>query len=247
MARVNDPAIVLREYATEERFLARRLAAWAELQGPLVEDAAVEAIAEGRPSRVLDAGCGTGDHSERIQREVGAQVTGLDLSPRMAELTHARGLDALMGNIEALPFAHNAFDCVAASRVLYHVPDLDRGLAEIARVLRPGGRLIAITYSDDHLRELTDLLGDPLEPSPFSAENGVASLRRHFDLVEQRDFSGNARFRSRGDLRMFLGARAGSPLYGEFAEADLASRLGAVTEPFDTTYRHALFIGHKPS
>jgi predicted TPR repeat methyltransferase len=81
---VNDPGTVRREYATEDRFLARRLTMWAELRGPLVEDATVDAVAEGRPARVLDVGCGTGDFSERLQREVAVDLVALDLSPRMA-------------------------------------------------------------------------------------------------------------------------------------------------------------------
>lgn len=167
---MNDPATVLREYATEDRFLARRLTAWVELHGPLVEDAIVDAVAEGEPARVLDVGCGTGDFSERLQRQLAVDVVALDLSPRMVALTRARGLPAMMGDVQALPFAGEEFDCVLANRVLYHVPDLDEGLAEIARVLRPGGRLVAITYSDDHLRELWDALGESLPPSTFSGE-----------------------------------------------------------------------------
>jgi ubiquinone/menaquinone biosynthesis C-methylase UbiE len=53
---------------------------------------AVDAIAEGTPARVLDVGAGTGDFSERVRRELDVDLIGLDLSPRMAELTRGRGL-----------------------------------------------------------------------------------------------------------------------------------------------------------
>lgn len=239
-SRQNDPAIVRREYATEERFLARRLAARAELHGPLVEDATVDAIAVRAPAGVLDVGCGTGDFTERLQREVGVPLVALDLSSRMADLTSARGLDTITGDIERLPFADGAFDCVLANRVLYHVPDLDPGLAEIARALRLGGCLFAVTYSDDHLRELWDVVGEtPGAGSPFSAENGAAALSEHFAPVERRDLTGIARFPSRKSIRDGLAA------YGEFSATDLAAQLGDVATPFDATYRHSLFLAHK--
>jgi SAM-dependent methyltransferase len=237
---VNDPDTVRREYATEERFLARRLAAWAQLAGPLVEDATIDAVAEGGPARVLEVGCGTGDFSERLQRELAVDLVALDPSPRMVELTRARGLSAITGNVEALSFDDEAFDCVLANRVLYHVQNLDKGLAEIARVLQPGGTLVAVTYGTDHLRELWDLLGrHPLASSPFSAENGTGALRKHFEPVERRDFPGSARFPSRSSVLGFLAA------YGEFSDADLAAQLGDVQAPFTATYRHSVFVAHK--
>jgi ubiquinone/menaquinone biosynthesis C-methylase UbiE len=95
----------------------------------------------------------------------------------MVDLARARGLDAIMGSIDHLPFADDTFDCVLANRVLYHVPSLDEALAELARVLRSGGSLVAVTYSEDHLRELWAVVGEsPVKSSPFSAENGATVL-----------------------------------------------------------------------
>lgn len=237
---VNDPGTVRREYENEERFLTRRLTTWATLSGPQVEDATVAAVAEGAPDRVLEVGCGTGDFTERVQRELGVDLVAMDLSPRMVELTRGRGIDARVGDIEAIPFADESFDCVLANRVLYHVPDLDRGVAEIARVLRPGGRLVAVTYSERHLGELSDLLGDVIIASTFSAETGAALLRAHFALVERRDVTGRARFPSTDSLVGFAAQR-----FGDFSETDLDARLRTVAMPFEATYRHALFVAHR--
>jgi len=238
---VNDPAIVRREYATEERFLARRLATAAEMRGPLVEDAMIDAVREGMPDRAVDVGCGTGDFTERLANEAGADLVALDSSSRMTALTRARGLEAVTGDIEALPFDDGAFGCVLANRVLYHLPHLDAGLAEIVRVLQPGGVLVAATYSEDHLRELWDVVGRaPHPPSQFSAENGARPLRKQFDPVEHRRLSGQARFPTRDAIVPFLAS------WGEFSELDLGSQLGEVPVPFDATYRHSVFVAHKP-
>jgi SAM-dependent methyltransferase len=238
---IKDP-VVVREYATENQFLARRLTAWAELSGPLVEDATVAAVAEGGPVRVVDVGCGTGDFSDRLRRELAVELVALDLSPRMVDLARARGLRAVSGDVQALPFSDDRFGCVLANRVLYHVPVLGRGLAEIARVLRPGGVQVAVTYGAEHLRELWDLVGEsPIALLPFSAENGARALREHFDSVERRDFTGNARFPTRSSLLGYLAA------YGEFSAVDLGARLGEVREPLEATYRHSVFLAHKPA
>lgn len=241
-SRVNDPATVLREYETEDRFLARRLSTWAELDGPLVEDATIQALAEAAPARVLEVGCGTGDFTERVQRALAFDLLALDLSTRMVDLTRARGLEATQGDIQALPFADEEFDCVLANRVLYHVPDLAQGLAEIARVLRPRGRLVAVTYSQAHLGELFDVIGQSPIASTFSAETGAESLREYFDPVERRDISGRARFPTTDAI---LGYLAAYESFGHFSDVDLDAQLRHVSTPFDAYYRHSAFVAHK--
>lgn len=109
-----------------------------------------------------------------------------------------------------------------------------------SRVNDPGGRLVAVTYGTDHLRELWDLVGQyPLASSPFSAENGTGVLSRHFDRVERQDFTGNARFPSRSSILGLLAA------YGEFSNVDLGAQLGDVRVPFNASYRHSVFGAHK--
>ena len=100
---------------------------------------------EGR--QVLDVGCGDGAMAQELARQ-GAHVTGLDPDPRMIAAARRRiGRDCetlrfVAGRGEALPFDDAAFDVVLAVTVLCFVPDARRVLAEAARVLRPGGRLI---------------------------------------------------------------------------------------------------------
>jgi SAM-dependent methyltransferase len=179
---LNDPRVVAAEYASERGLEARR-AAYRFSTGPDAPQMAFEAVAEVAPRRVLEVGCGPGELAARIKDELGADVVAVDISPRMVELAHGRGIDARVGDVQELPFAAGSFDCAVAAWMLYHVPHPDRALAELARVLEPGGRLVAVTNALDHLRELRALLGLPTDRAdhPFSAANGegaaAASLR----------------------------------------------------------------------
>ena len=157
--KLDNPLVVQWEYASEER-LAKRNQTYRDLtEGVNPDDAVFEAVREAAPERFLDVGCGMGELAERVQKELGAQVVAVDISPRMVELTRARGIDVHLADVQSLPFADGVFDCVAANWVLYHVPDLDRGVSELERVIRRGGRLVAATLGDANMQELWDLLG----------------------------------------------------------------------------------------
>jgi SAM-dependent methyltransferase len=101
--------------------------------------------------RVLDVGCGNGYVLSRFARE-GAHTTGIDLTRRAVELSSRRfelmGLagEFTVGSAEDLPFAENTFECVTSMGVLHHTPDTARAVAEVRRVLKPGGRLIVMFY-----------------------------------------------------------------------------------------------------
>ncbi|CUU54080.1 Methyltransferase domain-containing protein [Parafrankia irregularis] len=100
--------------------------------------------------RILDAGCGTGPLSAAL-RDRGAVVTGIDASAEMLALARRRlGSDMALQLVDLrdrLPFTDGAFDDVVASLVLHYLEEWGPTLAELRRVLRPGGRLIA---SVDH-------------------------------------------------------------------------------------------------
>jgi SAM-dependent methyltransferase len=122
------------------------------------ERPAILALAGGVAGRrILDAGCGSGPLSAAL-RDRGAVVTGFDSSAAMLELARRRlGADADLRVADLgrpLPFPDGAFDDVVASLVLHYLEDWTAPLAELRRVLRPGGRLIA---SVDH-----PLQGHPL-------------------------------------------------------------------------------------
>jgi SAM-dependent methyltransferase len=217
--RLEDPALVREEYASESRFAARK-AAYRFAEGPDPREVAFKAVAESEPRRVLEVGCGEGELAERVSLELGCDVLALDQSERMVELTRARGVHAVVGDVQALPFAEGEFDCAVAAWVLFHVMDVGRALGELARVLRAGGRLVAVTNTSEHLSELKDLLGvEPDSPS-FWGHNGEGLLRRHFANVERRDTYGWIAFPDRAaaqayvDATIVFGGRQLPPLAG---------------------------------
>lgn len=201
--RLNDPDLVREEYSSESA-LAGRIAGYRFAEGPDAREVAFAAVAEAAPRRVLEVGCGQGWFSEWIQRELRCEVVAVDQSERMVELTRARGVDARIGDACALDFADRTFDVAVAAWMLYHVSDVDLALAELRRVLRPGGRLVAVTNSRDHLAELADLLGAERPEYPFSAENGEDQLRRHFRTVERREAFGWIAFPSRAEAQEYV-------------------------------------------
>lgn len=201
MSRLNDPSVVSAQYATEKNLQARQ-ALWREVSGGDAQVTLWDAIAACNPLRVLEVGGGDGKLAARVRDDLGADVTLVDLSPRMVELAAGRGVRAQVGDVQDLPFPDESFDTVLACWMLYHVPDLDRGLSEIARVLRPGGRLVANTNSLDHCRELFELIDYPLEArkGTFRSETGEASLLKHFSHVERHDAVARATVRDRQTL-----------------------------------------------
>lgn len=102
---------------------------------------AVEAVVQ-PGDRVLDACCGTGDLALAAERE-GGIVIGLDFSSEMLERARRKSPSVtwVQGDLLALPFAADSFDAATVGFGVRNVADLDAGLRELRRVLRPGGRL----------------------------------------------------------------------------------------------------------
>lgn len=197
----NDPTYVRAQYETEAGLAARK-AAYEGVTGPDARELAFEAVMEGNPSRVLEVGCGEGELAARLTAAV-ETVVAIDQSARMVELAAARGVDVRVAHVEVLPFADESFDAALAAWMLYHVPDLERGIAELARVLRPGGRLVAVTNAHDHLKELLWLGGIERWELPFGAENAVELLSRRFVAVERIEAYGTVSFASIEAVRSY--------------------------------------------
>jgi SAM-dependent methyltransferase len=98
-----------------------------------------------RAGRVLDVGCGHGEFGARLL-QLGWSVDGVDLEPVQVEAAVSRGLRARVCDLtRGLPFGSDTFDALYAGEVIEHLIDTDAFVAEIARVLKPGGFAILTT------------------------------------------------------------------------------------------------------
>ena len=235
---LDDPKIVSSEYASEDGLRARA-SVYEGVSGPDARDTVFQAIAECRPRRVLEVGCGWGELAERVARDLSADVVAIDLSPRMVELARERGVDVREGDAQALAFADGEFDCVTANWMLYHVPDLDLALSELARVLAPGGRLVAATNGLYHLGELWSLVGRDRadETVRFFTETAEPFLLRHFAHVERRVCESEMMFPDADAVRGYIGSSV--------AHKHLARLVPSFDGPLLATRRNCVFVAEK--
>jgi len=187
---------------------------------------------------VLEVGCGWGELAQWIARETGADVVAVDLSPRMVELALEAGVDARVADVQQLPFDDGEFDVAVAAWMLYHAPDLDGAVAELTRVLRPGGRLVAATNSRFQLQELRDLVGSGPSTLSFSRESGGSLLGRHFARVSREDLDGTLEFARRADVEEYVRASISmSPFVGNLP--------ASIDEPFFARRASSVFVAEK--
>lgn len=107
------------------------------------------AMANVRPGeRALDLAAGTGDIAFGVAAR-GANTIGLDITHRMLQLAAAKSnaVSFVTGDMHSLPFMPASFDLVTTGYGLRNVPDLDAAIGEIARVLKPGGRLLSLDFN----------------------------------------------------------------------------------------------------
>jgi SAM-dependent methyltransferase len=201
--RLDDPAHVVGQYASEWNLAARK-SLYEEVDGDDARELAFAAVAEAAPDAVLEVGCGEGELAARMAGELEATVVAIDQSARMVELTRERGVDARVGDVQTLAFDDASFDVAVAAWMLFHVPDLERGLGELARVLRPGGRLVAVPNFRDHLAEMFERAGAERFELSFGGENGAQLLSRHFARVELREANGTVTIRDADAIRAYL-------------------------------------------
>lgn len=175
--------------------------------------------------RVLDACCGTGDLAAAAAC-AGATVTGLDFSEAMLERARRKApeVEWVQGDVLALPFPDGSFDAATVGFGLRNVSDLEAGLRDLLRVLRPGGRLgiLEITRPRGPLRLFFRLWFDLLVPLAGKLLPGgkaytylPASVRRFpgpddlAQLMRQAGFSGIAYRRLAGGIvALHTGERA---------------------------------------
>jgi ubiquinone/menaquinone biosynthesis C-methylase UbiE len=154
----------------------------------------ISALGVQRDDHVLDIGCGPGRSLAALANLAsGGRVVGADPSALMAELAvkrnralvRARRLEIVMAAAASLPFADAAFDKALCVHVLYFWVDLDRAFAEIARVLKPGGKLALFFRTSADVKAVRAF---PAEVYRFrSSTDVIASLEKGGLAVEQSD------------------------------------------------------------
>jgi ubiquinone/menaquinone biosynthesis C-methylase UbiE len=132
-------------------------------------------LATGR--RVLEVGCGTGLILRRLAQHADT-AWGVDVSPGMLRVAKQRGLSVVLGSVTDLPFADESFDLVCSFKVLAHIPDIGKALAEIARVTRPGGQMVLEFYNPFSLRYLAKRIAGP---QPISAGRDESDIYTRWD------------------------------------------------------------------
>ncbi len=111
------------------------------------------ALAPRDQERILDAGCGTGLLLQRIAALApGARLVGTDLTLAMLHQADRTVSDFVLGDVRRLPFDDGSLDAVVLASVLQYLPDLNSTVAEAARVLRVGGRLVITLWDGESLR-----------------------------------------------------------------------------------------------
>jgi SAM-dependent methyltransferase len=136
---------------------------------------------------VLDIGTGTGQYLAPLRERVprGRIIAG-DLAWGMLRDLRARGVpgDACLLNADAevLPLADESCDAIIASYVMFFVPDIPRAVAELHRILRPGGILLAVTLAHVYMEELRVAMNRALSALGASNETSMGQVPRRFDL-----------------------------------------------------------------
>ena len=186
-------------------------------------------------AKILELGCGHGllwkENATRIPSIW--DITLSDLSSGMLDsawrnlVVTGRNFKFKEIDAQSIPFEDEMFDAVIANHMLYHVPDRAKVIAEIKRVLKPGGHLIATTVGDHHLKEITDWFRQ-LHKSEvwdsfanlFMLENGLAQLKPFFPNVTVSRYEDSLHVTELEPLVAYFrsGVRAGELSEDEFAK-----------------------------
>jgi SAM-dependent methyltransferase len=246
---------VFGDAAAYERFMGR----WSVRLAPVFLDA----VGMSKPQRVLDLGSGTGNLTRAVaERWPGCEVVGVDPSPPFVEAARQAAADLAprvrfeVAHAEQLPLGDGSVDAALALLVLNFVSDPDRALAELRRVVRPGGTLAAAVWDYGGRMEMLRRLWDAaarLDPSvvgqdeatmPLGRQGGLAELWRHSGLtdVEAGGVEVSTRFEDFDDYwEPFLAGQGPAGVYVTgLSDADRAAlraelAAGVGPGPFDLT------------
>ncbi|MBV8303426.1 MAG: class I SAM-dependent methyltransferase, partial [Acidimicrobiia bacterium] len=174
-----------------------------------------------------DVGCGRGQYLARLAADARTDsLIGIDLSMGMLASVAGRWPDEVAApalvnaDAERLPLHDDAVDVALAMHMLYHVPDIPLAIAELRRIVRPGGTLLVAANAPGGLAELyrvrwdsiAAVAGRPVSPwswfARFNLENGVSLLRAAFEHVEARRLRSELRIPDPDPVVAFLDSQS---------------------------------------
>jgi ubiquinone/menaquinone biosynthesis C-methylase UbiE len=189
---------------------------------------------------VLEIATGTGRNFEHYP--AGTKLTAMELSREMLAIARERAeaaeieIDLHEGDAQELEFPDESFDTVLITLALCTIPDDRKAAEEAYRVLRPGGRLVAVVNSETHLQELRRLFSLAI-PSSITRETGAEILGRHFASVETRDGSGTVTLHDASQIRAYFGSSIRLKAW--------ADRVPELDEPLVVRRRPVVFVAEK--
>ena len=198
--------------------------------------------------RVLEMACGRGGFSYWLATQVlrPRQLVSADFSQVAVDkgasfaARHDVRIAFEVCDITRLAHPDAAFDTVISCETIEHVPEPQQAIAELARVLAPGGRLVAATMGPGMMHEIWDLVADDgtTPDLTFSSTNGHSVLGRQFLDVERRDLRGTAVFPDREAVLDYMRAT--------LTRAHLAEQLPAFVGSMRATTTNSVFIARTP-
>jgi SAM-dependent methyltransferase len=197
---VTGRRMLTRSAYADDRHLRSRMAIYRYAEAPPRPGWRISPVAWDGTQVVADVGCGNGfDLRQLVPGGRCRHAFGLDLSSGMLstleELARSSGrLTLFQADAQRLPLRDDGVDVALAMHMLYHVPDLPAAVAELRRIVKPGGTLLASTNSERGMAEVNDLfgaavsdvLGRPVRGQPgnsFTTETGAAILATGFSDV----------------------------------------------------------------
>jgi len=184
--------------------------------------------------KVLELGCGTGSMWAEPVRWLPSEASLLltDFSEGMLQTARQNlpvqpNIAFAQVDIQQIPYEDNNFDLVIANAMLYHVPDLDKAISEVARVLKPEGRFICSTSGENGIGSwLVSALGAGESPVlPFSLQNGGPALEKRFASVEMRMREDGLEVTDANDLAAYVRSMISFAYVREWPQDELIDRL----------------------
>ena len=187
-------------------------------------------------ARILELGCGTGSMWKQNLHLLPDDATLLltDFSSGMVDAAKQNVCSDKVTfqrvDIQNIPYSNDSFDMVIANMMLYHVPDLHRGLSEVRRVLKKGGSFYCATYGIHGIMEYINELLQEMDvwgeiSTAFTLQNGADALSQHFQMVQRLDREDGLAITDIEDFADYIYSLSGLTNLGNIPRNVLVSKL----------------------